>query len=282
MRKSNGTRWLAAIVALAAGPALGADAIPFARGSGDAIVVPVTIDGQGPFPFLLDTGTAQTRLDHSLAKELALPTSGSVEVVTMAGRRRVARSRIARLTLGHRALEAVDVLTGADVRMPEVGVPIRGVLGQSALARISYGIDYRGGRVVFREPAGHRLSRVPLAWREGRPAAVVHDPDARALALVLDTGLDQPVLFEKPGRPLPYRDVRGMRYAAATSAGNADLRAVSVPTLDLGSMRLRSFTAAVVADAAAGGREEDGLLPARLFSSVYFDREAGQIVLEPR
>jgi predicted aspartyl protease len=282
MRKSNGTRWLAAIVTLAAGPALGADAIPFVRGSGDAIVVPVTIEGQGPFPFLLDTGTALTRLDHSLARELALPTSGSVEVVTVAGRRRVARSRITRLTLGHHVLEAVDALTGADLPMPDVGVTIRGMLGQSALARISYGIDYRGRCVFFREPAGPRLSRVPLAWREGRPAAVVHDPDARALALVLDTGLDQPVLFEKAGRPLRYRDVRGMRYAAATSAGNADLRAVSVPTLDLGSMRLRSITAAVVADAAAGGREEDGLLPASLFSSVYFDREAGQIVLEPR
>jgi hypothetical protein len=150
------------------------------------------------------------------------------------------------------------------------------------LAQIDYGIDYRGRRIVFGEPRGRRLARVPLTWREGRPAAIVRDGEARALALVLDSGLDRPVLFEKPGRALPYREVPGLRYGIATSAGRAALRAVTVPGLDVGTVRLGHVTAAVIADEAAGGRQEDGLLPARLFASVYFDRQAGQIALEAR
>jgi aspartyl protease len=279
MGKSNGTAWLAATVALAAGTAGAVDAIPFVRGTEDGVVVPVTLEGRGPFPFLLDTAATLTRVDAGLAREAGLAASGRIEVVTVAGARTLARSS-ARLGVGPHVLESVDVLTGGE--LPRVGVPIRGVLGQSALARISYGIDYRRRRVVFDEPSGRRLARVPLAWREGRPAAVLRDGDARPLALVLDSGLDEPVLFEKPGHLLPYRDVPGVRYAAATTAGRADLRAVTVPGLDAGPVRLGRFTAAVVADAAAGGRAEDGLLPARLFASVYFDRERGEVALEPR
>ena len=282
MRKSKGTAWLAAMVGLGPWAAGAHDAIPFVRGERDAIVVSVGIEGRGPFPFLLDTGTAVTRVDAELAGEMALPRIGDTEVVTLAGGQRVGRYRASRLALGPHVMEAVDVLAGRTVPLPDVGVPIRGVLGQSALARISYGIDYRRRRVVFSRPSGDRLVRVPLAWREGRPAAVVRDGDARALALVLDTGLDAPVLFERRGRPLPYPDVRGLRYAASTSAGRADLRAVSVPSLELGALRLRGLTAAVVDDVAAGGREEDGLLPARLFASVFLDREAGVMVMEAR
>ena len=282
MRKSNGTGWLAAMLSLAAVQAAADEGLRYRKGTGDAVVVPVTIDGGGPHAFLLDTGAAITRVDERLAKELSLAPLGTLEVVTMAGRRPLVRSRIGRLAIGPRVIDGVDVLTGSGLDLPEVGVPIRGVLGQSALARISYGIDYRRGRIVFTEPAGPRVERVPLAWREGRPAAIVRGQGTRSFALVLDSGLDRPVLFEKAGRPVPYPDVRGLRYAAATSAGNVDLRAVSVPGLELGLVRLDGFTAAVVADALAGGRQEDGLLPTRLFSSVYFDRGAGEVVLEPR
>ena len=257
------------------------DAIPFVRGGGDAIVVPVEIEGRGPLPFLLDTGTAVTRVDAELAREMALPCVGSTDVVTLAGRQAVGRYRASQLAVGPHVLERVDVLAGPALGLPHVGATIRGVLGQSALARISYGIDYRRRRIVFRRPSGDRLARVPLAWREGRPAAVARDGDA-LLALVLDSGLDQPVLFEKAGRRVAYPDVRGLRYAASTSAGRADLRAVTMPGLDLGTLRLRGLRAAVVDDAAAGGREEDGLLPARLFAAVYFDRAAAEIVLTPR
>jgi hypothetical protein len=171
---------------------------------------------------------------------------------------------------------------GDDVPLPVKGRPIRGVLGQSSLARISYGIDYRRGRIVFERPSGGHPARVPLEWHEGRPAAVVHDHDARPLRLVLDAGLNEPIFFEKPGRALPFRSVPGLRYRALTVVGRASLRGVSVPFLDVGSIRLERLRAAIVADAQAGVRREDGLLPTRLFASVFFDHDAGEVVLEPR
>src|SRR5215470_6495405 len=40
------------------------------------IVVPVTINGAGPFDFMLDTGTTDTLIDRKLAEELHLPAAG--------------------------------------------------------------------------------------------------------------------------------------------------------------------------------------------------------------
>ena len=42
------------------------------------IVVPVTINGAGPFDFLLDTGSSDTVVDRRLAEELHLPSAGEM------------------------------------------------------------------------------------------------------------------------------------------------------------------------------------------------------------
>jgi hypothetical protein len=55
-----------------------------------------------------------------------------------------------------------------------------------------------------------------------------------------------------------------------------------VPDVRAGAIELGALTAAVAADADAGGRDEDGLLPTRMFASVYFDVAAGEIALEAR
>jgi hypothetical protein len=280
-RKSNGTGWLAGLLALWGGGAQAADAIPFLTKDETAIVVPVTIAGLGTLPFLLDTGTGLTWVDAGIADALALPADGAVEVSTIAGGGRLVRSRLPRLVFGSHVLDAVEVMAGPLPPLPGVGANVRGILGQSVLSRVSHGIDYRRRRIVFEPIAGRRVSRVSLEWRLGRPAAVARDADSRSLALVLDAGLDAPVLFEK-SVPVPYAAVPGLTYDATTSAGTSRLRAVEIPGLRAGSVPLGRVQAAVVPDGAAGGREEDGLLPTRMFASVYFDLVAREIALEAR
>jgi hypothetical protein len=50
----------------------------------------------------------------------------------------------------------------------------------------------------------------------------------------------------------------------------------------VGLLRIPPTLAAVQDDAAAGGRQEDGLLPTRLFRIVYFDRAGKQLLLQRR
>ena len=51
----------------------------------DKIVVPVTINGAGPYDFLLDTGATDTIVDRKLAEGLHLPLAGKMTVTTAQG-----------------------------------------------------------------------------------------------------------------------------------------------------------------------------------------------------
>lgn len=60
-------------VAAPADSAAGEVALRLAGPNEAAILVPVRVNGQGPFEFLLDTGATLTCVDESLAQGLALP-----------------------------------------------------------------------------------------------------------------------------------------------------------------------------------------------------------------
>src|ERR1700749_109042 len=56
-------------------------AVPFRSLADGLIVVPVKVNGCGPFDFVLDTGSSATAIDTRLAKKLALPMNGkSVDI----------------------------------------------------------------------------------------------------------------------------------------------------------------------------------------------------------
>jgi len=56
-------------------------------------VVPVYLEGQGPFDFLLDTGTNSTIVTPELAARLGLRPADRVRLITVAGERDVPRAR---------------------------------------------------------------------------------------------------------------------------------------------------------------------------------------------
>ena len=52
--------------------------IPLRVVAGRLLIVPVRIDGTGPYPFLLDTGATRSLVDEALADRLRLPRSRSL------------------------------------------------------------------------------------------------------------------------------------------------------------------------------------------------------------
>jgi hypothetical protein len=240
----------------------------------------VRLNGRGPFDLVLDTATRFTILEPGLAAELGLEPLGRLPVVTVAGAREAARARLDRLTLGPTELTGVDVLVSEVPVLRAGDRRIRGLLGQSALARLSFGLDHARRRVFFDRPP-RPDAVVPLDEREGRPAlSFAPKASASLLSLVLDSGLAAPLIFEKRGTPLPVDKVPGF-FEAETSSGVARL---SMARLEgrVGTLALKAALAAVQDDVAAGGREEDGLIPTRAFRVVYFDRTAGELLLSGR
>jgi aspartyl protease len=253
--------------------------IPVRLVGGRLVVVPVTVNGTGPYPFLLDTGATSSMIDEVLAARLTLPRVGAAiqETATSATRVDVVRTT---LTLGSVERDG-DVLRAPLDAVRAVDPTIRGILGQDVLRRGNWWLDFRSASLV--EDHGGELGtaflgeRLSVHWHADRPAIDAVLPDRHALRLVLDSAASSPILF---------RDTRGASApageAVVTTLGDAQTVCLrSFGPLRAGGAAIPRVSAAILPDAGPG-REEDGLLPAGLFEGIYFDNRAGVVVLNPR
>lgn len=130
--------------------------IPFQlAGPGDAaIIVPVFINGQGPFDFVLDTGATFTCVDPALSRRLALPerrgTLGVGAGIGGAGRVRLVRMDSVRVG----GTVAKD-LTGCEVDLSQakqVGIDMDGLLGLNFLKPFRVTLDFEREVLTLGEP----------------------------------------------------------------------------------------------------------------------------------
>ena len=66
------------------------------------ILVPVFVDGRGPYSFVMDTGATSTVVSNELADALALPRGEKQDGRGAAGKMTLVESRLPSLTVGHR------------------------------------------------------------------------------------------------------------------------------------------------------------------------------------
>ncbi|MGH9672075.1 MAG: aspartyl protease family protein [Bryobacteraceae bacterium] len=221
----------------------------------------VFLGARGPFRFLVDTGAQSTVVAPGLAAEAGLAAGWRVEVVTAAGTR-LAPAGAADVVAG-----GVRV-SGAEVLFYDPPGGYGGVLGQSVLGRLDYLLDHhRELRIGAPAPAGERLA---LDRIHDRPAVSV-EVDGVRMRLVLDSAASHMVLF---GDMAAGRDA-----VLRTAAGYEPVAVRRLRSVTAGSVRLSGVEAAV---APRSGREEDGLLPARWFRSVYVNNAEGYVILVGR
>jgi hypothetical protein len=114
------------------------------RDFGGRPMVDVSINGQGPFPFILDTGASQTIVDESLTRELALPSGGA---------------------MGGRAVVTIDEFRVGDavlrgLRAGSMGGMLSSVSGPNGPRGVLSMAAFPGHLVVLDYP-GHRVSITP-------------------------------------------------------------------------------------------------------------------------
>jgi hypothetical protein len=278
-------RWIVVVAALAGTAQAGSREttrrrIPLRVVAGRLLLVPVTVGGTGPYPFLLDTGATSSMIDEALARRLALPRLGAAIQETATSARTVDLVRTT-LTVGSVGREG-DVIRARLGALQALDPAIRGVLGQDVLRRGNWWLDYRGASLV--EDQGGELGgaaglgeRLLVHWHADRPAIDAMLPDLRALRLVLDSAASAPILFRDPqGASEPAGEAV---VTTLDDSQTAVLRAFG--PLRAGGAAIPRLSAAMLSDGGPG-REEDGLLPAGLFEGIYFDNRAGSVVLNPR
>jgi hypothetical protein len=255
--------------------------VPMRVAAGRLVIVPVTLDGRGPYPFLLDTGATRSLVDETLADRLSLPRAGAVahETAVAAGSATLVQGTLA---LGGIRREVLLIRTPLS-SLGDLDPRPLGVVGQDLLRQANWWIDYGSASLLADADgavgAADLGERLPVYWHDERPAIDTLLPDQGRLRLVLDSAASSPVLFRAVSAGDHLRP-----------AGSATLTTLDGPTAvrvaSLGPLRAGRASIPRVEAALLGGtatpRLEDGLLPTALFEAVYFDNRAGTVVLNPR
>jgi len=119
------------------------------------ILLPVFVDGRGPYSFVLDTGATSTVVSIELADALALPRGEKQDGRGAAGKMTLVKSQLPSLTVGHETVESLPVSV-ADLSFlgRAMGAHVDGALGHSFLRHFAMTLDYATNALTLRRPAG--------------------------------------------------------------------------------------------------------------------------------
>jgi len=223
------------------------------------IVLHATIDGKGPYNFLLDTGTRRAMIDTRVVKQLRIPLNGVRNEISGAGSRRVfgkqvtlGELRIGTLVVHGLAADAFD-LSALSLKF---GRPLDGALGFGFLESRIVQFDYfrRHIRFCSESPFGPGNRPPDTRWRASFPMEFSENSilpvlgecyiNRKRLPVTLDTGSGFGLIlfpqaihvlgmeqFMPNGRPIVASGYRGkvlMREGC--------VRSLRLKTIDLGAV----------------------------------------------
>jgi predicted aspartyl protease len=252
--------------------------------SADRLTLPVHIAGQGPYAFVVDTGSQRTVLSAELARALGLPASQGVRIISISGPANLSAVAVPQLRYGEEEVR--------DLHAPVIGEALlgsAGILGLDSLKDKRLDLKFREGRIEIRN------SRRPPPEADDDDGAIVVRAKSRygqlilvncraggeKVNVILDTGAQYSIgnmaLFRKldsnrltlAPRPVTLVSVTGDAIPAQVAI---------VKTLTVGPMTVRDVPV-VFTDAApfAALRLADrpsmflGMQILRLFDSVAID-----------
>ena len=257
-------------------------ATPFRLGAHNEPIVAVVINGQGPFPFILDNGSTHSSIAASLAAALHAPIVAKAAVTSSLGQEIQPVVSLATLAVG--PASANEVLA-TQVQDDHLGnkTEVRGVLGQDVLGNRVYTLDFAARRIEWNPnlhgPSSH-LSILKLRSTQGRFLAELPQTDT-TLWLVPDSGAETLVLYDRPDLPLPpLTGSRGRAFLSTLSDRQA-VETVHVTRLVVGQTNLTDVPAVLVKHEAEDRLLGDGLLPLAMFDRVTFDGPRQLLIVEP-
>lgn len=107
------------------------------------VLVPVLVNGRGPYQFALDTGAGQTVVSSELAEEVALEKGEKREALGAGGKVTVSLSKVNSIAVGCAGLEDLPVVvTDLSVLRLAIGARLDGILGYNYLSNFKVTIDY--------------------------------------------------------------------------------------------------------------------------------------------
>jgi predicted aspartyl protease len=249
------------------------------------IVVPVFIGRDGPYRFLLDTGSSHTAISQTLATALGAVPVAKASIATSVQSIPTLVVRLPDVAVGSTHVNSLLATALPPDAASWLANGISGVLGQDFLSQFDYTLDYRTSRLSWSDE-GDIEKGVRLALEPSRGRFLVHLPQNERcgcpLRLVPDSGANGVVLFAgSRADRLPVDSAVGSIHVG-TLAGNGTARGVIIKQLLVAPATLWDLPAARVVLPAGTVEDADGLLPLSLFARVTFRHREGYMAVQAR
>ena len=156
------------------------------------MTIPVTIDGQGPFPFVIDTGADRTVISEELATTLKLPIGPRVLLHNSGGIDDIGTVVITRLGVGSRVIPRIEAPVLAAVNLGAMGL-----LGIDSLSDQHVVMDFKSrqflsmpSRIERQEPG-----TIVVRGRSRFGQLILVDAEVRGIKVfvILDSGAENTV-----------------------------------------------------------------------------------------
>jgi hypothetical protein len=254
------------------------------------IIVSVSINGSGPYDFMLDTGCVKTMVDRRLAEELQLSKEGEKTVIGVLASAKMSVVHVNSISVAGAVVSGGEVYSSD--RLTTTG-KVRGVLGEDFLRNFDVLIDY-GHHVIRLESPGGSMAEtavgehLPLELNgtyHGQPtrnrlvvSGHIQELGDRPIALLLDSGANSVTLFQDSLGP-------GANQAVPVNAGSfnkwisSSSETRKVRSLRLGDNSVSNVT--VIALSRRADVDTDGVVPTSLFRSVFISHSGRFAILNP-
>jgi predicted aspartyl protease len=264
------------------------DILAFGKDHRARMTIPVTVSGQGPYPFIVDTGAERTVIARELARRLELGQGRVVRVHSMTGPERVATAVVPEIR--------ISKSTFTDIQAPAlsgINIGAAGIIGVDSLQQQRVIFDFvrktmtMSPSVKKPETWGPDVIVVTGQRLHGRLIIVDAKVDGEKITVVVDTGAELSIgnnvlrrKLEERRRlrrviPVSLISVTGERFMVDyTAVRSISLGDVVIQNMPIGFAEVHPFERLNLSDTPAILLGMDAL---RLFEQVSIDFERKQV-----
>lgn len=160
------------------------------------MTVPVMVNGQGPFQFVIDTGADRTVISKELAEQLALPSHGTAKLHAMGGSGQVNIVKIDRVQVSTNIAKKVKAAA-----LPRRFIGADGLIGIDSLKGQRIVIDFPAKTMTLQPsdtpedvlPEGSDVIVVTARTRLGQLVLADADANGQKVWVIVDTGAQNSV-----------------------------------------------------------------------------------------
>ena len=271
--------------------------------SGSFLIVPVMVNGMGPYDFVLDTGSTSTLIDAALFKNLGLHQEGTTNLTSVTNHQAQATAMASEVALNGISATGIkvvsidnfDSIVGPGLRDSGVSrreaAQVRGLLGENFLDHFDLFIDNVDHSVTLDATEGltqtfdgEQLPLSPTSNFEGkvvyhRPmvSATVMSYSSRPLRLLLDTA-STPLAILTGRMPLGRGNVNPVEIL---TPGGKVACAAWKDQLRWGLTSLNEVQVVSCSTTRAEALDNEGSMPTHIFKQILISHANRYVVVNP-